>query len=394
MARARRHKTERAPRRKQSVPTNGTSPAAAPVVISRRIVDSVPQELTVTTTFAEALAAPADDSPTPTDDSPTGPAGSTPVTEATAASAEIHQIIVPRSTPALLEEISSAWELHPVLVDDLFHANQRPKVERYDDVLFVVLKSAIYIDSAEEVEFKEFHLLMKGDVLVIVCQDDRFIDGTPIPDRREDMDAYFTNEKRLWSSDRELLALGPEPLVYRLLDTAVDTYFPVLDGLQDDKDGIERQVFSGDTAAAERIYLLSQEVIDVLHTTTHLNRLTQRLGNGATKYAIPDELQAYLDDVTDHLTRVLAESAELREALSQILNVNSTLVAQRQNEDMKKISGWAAILFAPTLIGAIYGMNFDDMPELHWTFGYPMALGLMLGLGIVLYTVFKKKKWM
>ena len=310
------------------------------------------------------------------------------------ASGSFTQIVIPNSTPELLAEVASAWDLHPVLVEDLFHANQRPKVERYDDVLFVVLKSAVYIDSAEEVEFKEFHLLMKGDVLVIVCQDDRFIDGTRIPDRVEDMNAYFTNEKRLWRSDRELLALGPEALVYRLLDTAVDTYFPVLDGLQDDKDGIERQVFSGDTAAAERIYLLSQEVIDVLHTTTHLNRLTQRLGNGAAKYSIPEEIQAYLDDVTDHLTRVLAEAAELREALSQILNVNSTLVAQRQNEDMKKISGWAAILFAPTLIGAIYGMNFDDMPELHWAFGYPMALGLMLGLGIVLYTVFKKKKWM
>ena len=99
------------------------------------------------------------------------------------ASGSFTQIVIPNSTPELLAEVASAWDLHPVLVEDLFHANQRPKVERYDDVLFVVLKSAVYIDSAEEVEFKEFHLLMKGDVLVIVCQDDRFIDGTPIPDR-------------------------------------------------------------------------------------------------------------------------------------------------------------------------------------------------------------------
>ncbi|WP_413333789.1 magnesium and cobalt transport protein CorA [Brevibacterium sp. GP-SGM9] len=395
MARARRHKTERAPRRKQPVPTNGTSPTAAPVVISRRIVDSVPQELNVTTTFAEALATPTHDSPAAADGSPTHTEDSAPATEDTTASAaKIHQIIVPRSTPALLEEIASAWELHPVLIDDLFHANQRPKVERYGDMLFTVIKSAVYVDSAEEVEFKEFHLLMRDDTLVVICQDDHFIDATPIPERREDMDAYFTHEKRQWTTDRDLLTLGPEALIYRLLDTAVDTYFPVLDGLQDDKEGIERQVFSGDAAAAARIYLLSQEVIDVLHTSTHLNRLTQALGNGATKYAIPEALQAYLDDVTDHLTRVLAEAAELREALSQILNVNSTLVAQRQNEDMKKISGWAAILFAPTLVGAIYGMNFDDMPELHWAFGYPMALGLMLGLGIVLYVVFRAKKWM
>ncbi|WP_025779211.1 magnesium and cobalt transport protein CorA [Brevibacterium sp. VCM10] len=359
--------------------TMGASAATAPrvsSVFSRRIVDSEPQQLQVTEAFSDALSAHAADR------------------SETQATGSITQVVIPHSTPEVLAEVASAWDLHPVLVDDLFHANQRAKVERYGDVLFVVLKSAVYIDAKEEVEFNEFHLLMKDDALVIICQGDRFIDGTPIPPDTDGIQEYFSNEKRSWTKDRDLLALGPEALIYRLLDTAVDGYFPVLDGLQDDKDGIERQVFSGDTAAAERIYLLSQEVIDVLHNSTHLNRLTQALGNGAAKYAIPDELRAYLDDVTDHLTRVLAEAGELRESLSQILNVNSTLVAQRQNEDMKKISGWAAILFAPTLVGAIYGMNFDDMPELHWAFGYPMALGLMLGLGIVLYVVFRVKKWM
>ncbi|KHS53848.1 magnesium and cobalt transport protein CorA [Brevibacterium linens] len=374
MARVHNHKAERPSLRKRSAVS--TTVSAEPMLSSRRIIDSEPQEMSVVRSFAEALSAPE------LDDSDPSVLGS------------ITQVVIPSSAPELLAEIASTWDLHPVLVDDLFHANQRAKVERYEDVLFVVLKSAVYIDAKEEVEFSEFHLLMKDDVLVIICQGDRFIDGTPIPADTDGVQEYFTNERRSWTKDRELLALGPEALIYRLLDTAVDGYFPVLDGLQDDKDGIERQVFSGDTAAAERIYLLSQEVIDVLHNSTHLNRLTQALGNGAAKYAIPDDLRAYLDDVTDHLTRVLAEAGELREALSQILNVNSTLVAQRQNEDMKKISGWAAILFAPTLVGAIYGMNFDDMPELHWAFGYPMALGLMFGLGVVLYVVFRVKKWM
>ena len=370
-----RHRFERPSQRKRATGPDTEQNQLTTTLFSRRIVDSQPQELITSSSFAEALAA-------CTSESDAAHHGST------------TQIIVPRSTPEFLAEIASTWDLHPVLVDDLFHANQRAKVERYDDVLFVVLKSAVYIDAKEEVEFNEFHLLMKDDVLVIICQGDRFIDGTPIPADTSGVQEYFTNERRSWAKDRELLALGPEAIMFRLLDTVVDGYFPVLDGLQDDKDGIERQVFSGDTAAAERIYLLSQEVIDVLHNSTHLNRLTQALGNGAAKYAIPDGLRAYLDDVTDHLTRVLAEAGELREALSQILNVNSTLVAQRQNEDMKKISGWAAILFAPTLVGAIYGMNFDDMPELHWAFGYPMALGLMLGLGVVLYVVFRVKKWM
>ena len=371
-----RHRLDRPSLRTRATPGSKESIPRATALFSRRIVNSEPRDLHTAHTFHDVLTASAADS-----------------SESNAIESTT-QVIIPWSTPELLAELASAWDLHPVLVDDLFHADQRAKVERYGDVLFVVLKSAVYIDAKEEVEFNEFHLLMKGNALVIICQGDRFIDGTPIPAETRGVEEYFTNEKRSWTKDRELLALGPEALIYRLLDTAVDGYFPVLDGLQDDKDGIERQVFSGDTAAAERIYLLSQEVIDVLHNSTHLNRLTQALGNGAAKYAIPDDLRAYLDDVTDHLTRVLAEAGELREALSQILNVNSTLVAQRQNEDMKKISGWAAILFAPTLVGAIYGMNFDDMPELHWAFGYPMALGLMFGLGVVLYIVFRVKKWM
>ena len=347
---------------------------SAPVLLSRQIVDSVPQRVSVSSSFAEALAS-------------CGAEGSS-------EPGTITQVTVPRSTPELLAEIATTWDLHPLLVEDLFHADQRPKVDRYGDVLFVVLKSALYLDAEEEVDFSEFHLLMKGDVLVIICQDGRFIDGKPIPSDTSELVAHFSEVDFIGKSDRKLLSLGPEALVYRLLDGVVDGYFPVIDGLQNDKDGIERQVFSGDPAAAERIYRLSEEVIDVLHATTHLNRLTQALGNGAAKYAIPDALRAYLDDVVDHLTRVLAEAGELRESLSQILNVNATLVAQRQNEDMKKISGWAAILFAPSLIGAVYGMNFDNMPELHWAFGYPMAILLMIGLSVTLYTVFRRKKWM
>ncbi len=355
---------------------NGRSPApaSAPVLLSRQIVDSEPGPISVSTSFAEALA----------DSTPDG----------SSQPGAITQVIVPRSTPELLAEIATAWDLHPLLVEDLFHADQRPKVDRYGDVLFVVLISALYVDAKEEVEFSEFHLLMKGDDLVIICQDGRFIDGLPIPTDAHGLEEHFSDADLIGKSDKALLSLGPEALVYRLLDGVVDGYFPVIDGLQDDKDGIERQVFSGDPAAAERIYRLSQEVIDVLHATTHLSRLTQALSNGATKYAIPDELRAYLNDVTDHLTRVLAEAGELREALSQILSVNATLVAQRQNEDMKKISGWAAILFAPSLIGAVYGMNFENMPELAWPFGYPMAIFLMVGLSATLYTVFRRKKWM
>src|SRR5699024_2769447 len=150
---------------------------------------------------------------------------------------------------------------------------------------------------------------------------------------------------------------------YRLMDAIVDGYAPVLREVGIDKEQIERQVFSGDVAVAERIYRLTQEVIDMQHATTWMVGVLDGLRGGFVKHEVADELQTYLQDVEDHLDRIGSQTAEYREALTQILSVNSTLVAERQNEDMKKISGWAAILFAPTLFAAIYGMNFQHMPE-------------------------------
>jgi magnesium transporter len=350
-----------------------TSPSAP--ILTRRIVGGHPQHLSTGTGFAEALAF-AHESPS-----------------------HMALTVVPQPSPERIAELASAWDLHPLLVEDLLHAGQRPKLDRYGDVLFLVLRSARYIDEAEEVEFSEFHLLVRPQSLVIVGQDGRLVDGTELVGAEIAAGGDRSRNAPLGTGaplleNEQLLQLGPEAMVYQLLDAIVDGYFPVLDGVQTDKEQIERQVFSGDAAAAERIYHLSQEVIDVLHATSALTRVLQRLQQGADKYAIPDALQVYLQDVSDHLTRVVTETVELRDALSQILSVNATLVAQRQNEDMKKISGWAAILFAPTLIAAVYGMNFDLMPELHWAFGYPLAVGAMVGFAALLYVVFKLKKWM
>lgn len=297
----------------------------------------------------------------------------------------------PTPTPSAIDELAEAWQLHPLLVEDLRHAHQRPKLDRYGDVLFLVVRSARYLDEAEEVDFAEFHLLVRPGAVAVICQDGRWIDGTDgTAFDGQDVD----RRERTLLADDSLLRLGPEAVVYRLLDAIVDGYGPVLHGLAIDKEQIERQVFSGDAAVAERIYRLSQEVIDMQHATTSMTEVLDALTAGFGKYDIPEELQAYLQDVSDHLTRANTVVSEYRDALSQILSVNSTLVAQRQNEDMKKISGWAAILFAPTLIAAVYGMNFDVMPELHWAFGYPMAIVLMVGFAGLLYWIFKRSRWM
>ncbi|WP_223622895.1 magnesium and cobalt transport protein CorA [Microbacterium sp. EST19A] len=303
-------------------------------------------------------------------------------------------LFYPAPTPDAITELADAWELHPLLREDLLHAHQRPKVDRYGDVLFLVVRSARYIDEDEDIDFAEFHMLVRPGAVAVLCQDKRWIDGTDGTDFDEEEVMSSTRRERTLLADENLLRLGPEAVVYRLLDAIVDGYVPVLHGLAVDKEQIERQVFSGDAAVAERIYRLSQEVIDMQHTTSSMTEVLEALSAGFGKYEIPDQLQVYLEDVSDHLTRTHTKVGEYRESLSQILSVNSTLVAQRQNEDMKKISGWAAILFAPTLIGAIYGMNFDNMPELHWTFGYPLAIGSMVAFAAILYWVFKRSKWM
>lgn len=299
-------------------------------------------------------------------------------------------LLYPKPTPDDIAELATAWNLHPLLVEDLLHAGQRPKLERYDDALFIVARSAWYIDATEDVDFAEFHILVRPRSVAVFCQDGRWIDGL---DADVASGAADRGDHTLLD-DEQLLHHGPEAIVYRLLDAIVDGYAPVLRGLAIDKAQIERQVFSGDATVTERIYRLSQEVIDLQQATAGLTDVLHALRKGFDRYDIPDPLQTYLQDVADHLSRVDTQVGELRESLSQILTVNGTLVAQRQNEDMKKISGWAAILFAPTLIGAIYGMNFDNMPELHWAFGYPLAVGGMIAFALILYLVFKRQKWM
>ncbi len=303
-------------------------------------------------------------------------------------------LLYPSPTREEIRELENEWDLHPLLTDDLLNAHQRPKVERFGDVMFLVARAASYIDEQEEVRFSEFHVLMKDGVVAVLCQDGRWIDG-------EDglqMDVYNALVARKHGktalANQGMLSYGPEAIIYRLLAAIVVGYAPVLRGIAIDREQIERQVFSGDAAVAERIYRLSQEVIDMQHTIASLNEVIDSLRDGFDKYEIPEDLRTYLDDVEDDLLHALRQTADLRDALAQILSVNATLVSQRQNEDMKKISGWAAILFAPTLIGAIYGMNFDHMPELHWALGYPMAIGMMVGVGVLLYYFFRKSDWM
>jgi len=195
--------------------------------------------------------------------------------------------------------------------------------------------------------------------------------------------------------------------MYAVMDAVVDQYFPVVRGLQNDIDEIEAQVFTGHAEVSRRIYELSQEVADFQRAVRTLQGILRDLSHGFEKYDVAEDLRSYLRDVADHLTEVADRTASIRLSLRDILTVNATLVAQRQNEEikamaeagtieneqMKKISAWAAIIFAPSLVTGIYGMNFEAMPELGWALGYPFSIGLMVVSAGALFAVFKRKHW-
>jgi magnesium transporter len=297
-----------------------------------------------------------------------------------------------RPSETELDSLAEEFDLHELAVEDAIHAHQRPKLERYDQTLFVVLRAARYLDASETVEFGELHLFIGPEFVVTV--------------RHSESPDLAVVRRRLEQTP-QLLALGTDAILYAILDAVVDGYAPVVDGLENDIDEIETEVFNGEPAVSRRIYELTREVIEFQRAVYPLNAMLDALQAGLERYQVDEEIRRDLRDVADHVTEVNERIDSFRVLLRDILTVNGTLVAQRQNEEMtslseasnaqneevKKISAWAAILFAPTLIGTIYGMNFDFMPELHWALGYPFAVGLMAMVSLVLFIVFKGRRW-
>jgi magnesium transporter len=298
-----------------------------------------------------------------------------------------------RPSEEQLLTVADLFGLHKLAVEDAIVAHQRPKLERYGDTLFVVLRAARYLDDVEQVDFGEVHVFIGPNFVLTVRHGEA-----------PDLGAV----RRRMENDRELLARGPEAVLYGVLDAIVDGYAPVVAGLQNDIDEIETEVFSGDPRVTRRIYELSREVIEFQRATRPLLGILSGLAAGFDKYGTDEELRRNFGDVADHATTAAERVDSFRQTLSDILTLNATLVSQAQNEDIreltvasyaqneeiKKVSAWAAILFAPTIVGTVYGMNFDHMPELHWVAGYPFALALMLSVSIALYTIFKRRGWL
>ncbi len=300
-----------------------------------------------------------------------------------------------RPDEAEIRAVAKEFGLHALAVEDTINAHQRPKLERYGDVLFVVLRPARYVDHEEVVDIGEVHLFLGPDFVITV---------------RHAEEPHLGAVRARLEADPELLHQGPNAVLYAVMDKVVDDYGPVLDGLQNDIDEIEVQVFEGDPGASRRIYQLSREVIEFQRAVDPLAELCDALRATLKERAEGSdlELRRNLRDVADHATRVIERLAGFRELLTNILQVNAALVGQRQNEEMtrmteagfqqneqvKRISSWAAIFFAPSFVASLYGMNFKLMPELDWMFGYPYALVLMVLFAAALYWAFKRKGWL
>jgi magnesium transporter len=277
------------------------------------------------------------------------------------------------------DSIQREFSLHELAVEDAIKAHQRPKLEVYDDMLFVVLKTARYIDHIEVVEFGEILVFLGADYVITV----RHGEASALHDVRLSLE-----------EDPEHLARGPGAVLHAIMDRIVDDYSPAMRGLEIDVDQVEEEVFSpGRANPAERIYHLKREVLEFIRAAAPLIEPLDRLAAGGYMHVNP-EVAPYFRDVYDHVLRVHESLESMRDLLTSVLEANLTQVGVRQNEDMRKISAWVAIAVVPTLIAGIYGMNFRHMPELRWPVGYPLALALMASICLFLYWRFRKAGWL
>lgn len=291
-----------------------------------------------------------------------------------------------RPSVAEVQSLAEHFKLHKLAVEDTIHAHQRPKIERYGTTLFTALRPAVYNDEEETVEVGEIHIFT-GPNFVITIRHSESLGITRVRQRVE--------------HDDDLMSMGTDGVLYALFDQIVDDYFPVLTGLENDIDEIEDALFAGQRHVSQRIYELAREVNDFHRGVSPLTGVINRYFAGSRQDGNDTELWHRLRDVLDHVIVVNNKVESMRTSLADAMALDSTLTTARQNEaameqneQMKRISSWAAILFAPSIVGSVYGMNFANMPELDWRYGYPISLVLMVGVAVVLYVIFKAKKWL
>jgi magnesium transporter len=282
-------------------------------------------------------------------------------------------------TPDEFDSVAREFDLHELAVEDAIKAQQRPKLEVYDDTVFVVLKTASYDHERETVEIGQI-MLFAGPGFVITVRHGDHADLTGVRERME--------------SRQDLLRCGTGAVLHAILDRVVDDYMPVVAGVDDDIEEVETEVFSPErTSPTERIYKLQREVLQMHRATAPLVDPLRRLAEGHFHF-VGDELQPYFRDVYDHAVRTNEQIEGFRDLLHGVLDANLAQVSVRQNDDMRRITAWVGILAVPTCIAGIYGMNFEHMPELRWELGYPAVLLVIAVACTSLYVYFKRAGWL
>lgn len=284
-----------------------------------------------------------------------------------------------------LGTIAGRYGLHPLAVEDAVYAHQRPKLEHYEDGVFMVLKTATYVAherltaTSEVVETGEIMVFLGADYVITV---------------RHGHHGGLTELRRGLEQQRDLLCLGPAAVLYAVADHVVDDFVAVAAQVEDDVDELEASVFSDRrTDDIPRLYQLKRELMSLRKAVSPLEVPLQKLANRQVE-VVPETMRSYFRDVEDHAIRVRDQIAGLDELLTSILQASLARTSQADNEDMRKISAWAGIIAVPTAIAGIYGMNFRYMPELEWRWGYPLIWLVILTACFLLYRGFKRNGWL
>jgi magnesium transporter len=280
--------------------------------------------------------------------------------------------------PAELETLQQEFNLHELAVEDAQKGHQRPKIEEYGSSLFIVLH--LIEPSGNELQAGEVAIFVGPQYIVSV---------------RRDAQLGFADVRRRCEQEPELLQHGPAYVLYALMDTVVDRYFPVISHLTAEIEEIEERIFAGQTdrAQIEALYSLKRKLMTLDHATQPLLEVTGKLHGGRVP-PICSGLQDYFRDVQDHLLRLKQSIDNLRDMVTTAISVNLSLITIQENEVTKRLAAYAALVAVPTMVAGVYGMNFTNMPELQWSYGYPAALASMVLIDVYLVYRFKKAKWM
>ncbi|MER6982034.1 magnesium and cobalt transport protein CorA [Streptomyces carpinensis] len=282
--------------------------------------------------------------------------------------------------------IAELFDLHPLAVEDAIEAHQRPKLEHYGETLFAVFKTVCYVEHEQLTATSE--VVNTGEIMVFAGQD--FVITV-----RHGRHGSLGPLREELESEPQQLAKGPAAVLHAVADHVVDDYLGVTDAIQADIDQVEMEVFAQTGARTDpgRIYQLKRELLELKRAVVPLGRPVEDLATRPIQVVDP-EIQAYFRDVLDHLIRAKEQIASFDEMLNSILQAHLAQVTVAQNEDMRKITAWAAVIAVPTMVCGMYGMNFKHMPELHWRFGYPLVIGVISAACLALYRGFRRNGWL